>query len=296
MRKVMIDGGDIEDVVGAPLRREEEQPRHVLRDVAVVASTLALACLVAGHAAGRSPLGASPPRNHTKGPRRSLVEMLRQRNAMGSVDAEVDADQEGSRAEPDEGGEVQQPHLATVASSLYEEAPAEPLEAADDLDEAERPFRHGEPCEIGGAHSTVSAPCTFLAVNGDGTYRVQDVRNLRVVPSIDSKFIHRYTPIRDGSDAICTVREGRGFITACTISRGFQNLEGSFFYEVEYDEYAGNEMRASVTELPFGSVERMIEHGIGLERGKKYFLPSEAEPDSRSSAGSHLSLRSPNRF
>ncbi|EJK73583.1 hypothetical protein THAOC_04783 [Thalassiosira oceanica] len=199
-----------------------------------------------------------------------------------------------SHSEPDEGGVIQQPHFAAGASSPYEEALTE---AADDLDEAEEtPFRRGEPCEIGGPHSDVAAPCTFLAVNGDGTYRVQDVRNLKLIPSIESDFVHRYTPIRDGSDAICTVRNGKAFITACEISRGFQNLEGSFFYEVEYDEYVDNEMRVSVAELPFGSVERIIGRGIALEKGKKYFLPSETESDSPSSASSHLSLDSSHCF
>jgi len=275
-RRVSIDRGDIQDVAGAPLRREEEQPRHVLRDVAIVTSILAIASLVAGHVAGHSPLGTSHPGNHMEGPHRSLVDKRGQRYAMGLFDTDDDdADQESSHSEPDEGTESQQPHLATVASSLYEEAPARLPVATDDLDEAERPFRRGEPCEIESVHSDVSSPCTFLAANKDGTYRVQDVRNLRVVPSIASEFVHRYTPIRDGSDAICTMSDGKRFITACKISRGFQNLEGSFFYEVEFDEYVGNEMRASIAELPFGSVERMIDRGIVLEKGKKYFLPSE---------------------
>ncbi|EJK75136.1 hypothetical protein THAOC_03153, partial [Thalassiosira oceanica] len=43
---------------------------------------------------------------------------------------------------------------------------------------------------------------------------VQDVRNLQVIPSIKSEFVHRYTPIRDGSDAICTVRNGKAFFAA----------------------------------------------------------------------------------
>ncbi|EJK44779.1 hypothetical protein THAOC_36654 [Thalassiosira oceanica] len=277
MRRVSIDWGDIQDVDSAPLQREEEQPRHVFRDVAVVASILALACLVAGdaaagHVARHSPLGASR-RQHVEGPRRSLVDIHGHRHAMRPFDAKDDANQEGSHSEPDEGGVIQQPHFAAGASSPYEEALNE---AAHDLDEAEEtPFRYGEPCEIEGAYSDVSSPCTFIAVNGDGTYKVQNVRNLQLVPSIKSEFVHRYTPIHDGSDAICTVRNGKAFITACTISRGFQNLEGSFFYEVEFDEYVDNEMRVSIVELPFGSVERIIEPGMALEKGKKYFLPSE---------------------
>jgi len=268
-RRVSIDrGGDIQDVAGA----QEEQPRHVLRDVAVVASILALASLVAGHVAGHSPNGAGLL-HHMDGPHRSLVDMRGHRYAMGPVDAEINADQEGSYSEPDEGTESQQPHLATGASSLYEEAPAQPLEAADALDKAETPFRHGEPCEIESVHSDVSVPCTFLGVNKDGTYRVQHMLNSQVIPSINSQFIHRYTPIRDGSDAKCTIRKGGAFITACKISSGFQNLEGSFFYEVEYDEHVGNEMRVSTAILPFGSVERMIERkrafrGIALEKGR----------------------------
>ncbi|EJK70287.1 hypothetical protein THAOC_08365 [Thalassiosira oceanica] len=260
VRRVSIDQGNIQDVADE-LRREEE-PRHVLRDVAVITSILALACLVAGHVAaghvaGHSPLGAiASLRQHVEGPRRSLVDIHGHRHAMGLFGAEDDADQEGSHSEPDEGTEIQQPHFATGASSLFEEAMAE---AADDLDEAEEtPFRRGDPCEI-------EVP----------TATVQDVRNLQLIPSIKSEFVHRYTPIHDGSDAICTVRNGKAFITACTISRGFQNLDGSFFYEVEFDEYVDNEMRVSIVELPFGSVERMIEPGIALEKGKKYFLPSE---------------------
>ena len=271
-RRVSIDRGDIQDVAGAPLRREEEQPRHVLRDVAIVTSILAIASLVAGHVAGHSPNGAGLL-HHMDGPHRSLVDMRGHRYAMGPVDAEINADQEGSYSEPDEGTESQQPHLATGASSLYEEAPAQPLEAADALDKAETPFRHGEPCEIESVHSDVSVPCTFLGVNKDGTYRVQHMLNSQVIPSINSQFIHRYTPIRDGSDAKCTIRKGGAFITACKISSGFQNLEGSFFYEVEYDEHVGNEMRVSTAILPFGSVERMIERkrafrGIALEKGR----------------------------
>lgn len=274
VRRVSIDQGNIQDVAGA-LRREEEQPRHVVRDVAVVASILALACLVAGHVAGHSPLGASL-RHHIEGPRRSLVD-IGHRYAKNLFEhprahAADDADQEVSHSEPDEGAEIQQPHFATGASSLYEEAMAE---TAGNLDEAdETPFQRGEPCEIEGAYSDLSSPCTFLAVNKDGTYRVQDVRNLVLIPSIESEFVHRYTPIHDGSDAICTVHNGKAFFTACRISRGFQDLEGSFFYEVEFDEYVGNKMQVSIMELPFGSVERMIERSILLEKGKKYFLPS----------------------
>lgn len=277
VRRVSIDQGNLQDVADA-LRREEE-PRHVFRDVAVITSILALACLVAGHVAadhtaGHSPLGAIASLwQHVEGPRRSLVDIHGHRYAMGLFDAEDDADQEGSHSEPDEGGVIQQPHFATGASSLFEEALTE---AAYDLDEAEEtPFRRGDPCEIEGPYSDVSSPCTFLAVNKDGTYRVQDVRNLQLIPSIESDFVQRYTPIHDGSDAICTMRKGKAFITACKISRGFQNLDGSFFYEVEFDEYVDDEMRVSIVELPFGSVERMIERSIVLEKGKKYFLPSE---------------------
>mmetsp|Transcript_36002 Transcript_36002/g.80914 ORF Transcript_36002/g.80914 Transcript_36002/m.80914 type:complete len:283 (-) Transcript_36002:116-964(-) len=275
VRRVSIDQGNIQDVADA-LRREEE-PRHVLRDVAVITSILALACLVAGHVAaghvaGHSPLGAiASLRQHVEGPRRSLVDVHGHRHAMGLFDAEDDADQEGSHSEPDEGGEIQQPHFATGASSLFEEAMAE---AADDLDEAEEtPFQRGDPCEIEGAYSDVSSPCTFLAVNKDGTYRVQHMLNLQVIPSIKSEFIQRYTPILDGSDAKCTINKGRAFVAACKVSRGFQNLDGSFFYEVEFIEYDGNEMRLTTAELPFGSVERRIEHkrairGIALEEGR----------------------------
>jgi len=271
VRRVSIDQGNIQDVADA-LRREEE-PRHVFRDVAVVASILAFACLVAGHVAGRSPLGASLL-HHAEGPRRSLVDIHGHRHAMGLFDAEDDADQEGSHSEPDEGTEIQQPHFATGASSLYEEPPAQLPEEAEDLGEAkETPFRSGEPCEIESAYSDVSVPCTFLAVNKDGTYRVQHMLNLQVIPSIKSEFIQRYTPILDGSDAKCTINKGRAFVAACKVSRGFQNLDGSFFYEVEFIEYDGNEMRLTTAELPFGSVERRIEHkrairGIALEEGR----------------------------
>ncbi|EJK60498.1 hypothetical protein THAOC_19135, partial [Thalassiosira oceanica] len=213
MRRVAIDQGNIQDAAADALRREEEQPRHVFRDVAVAASILALACIVAGHVGAIASL-----RQHVEGPRRSLVDIHGHRYAMGLFDAEDDADQEGSHSEPDEGDEIQQPHFATGTSSPYEEALTA---AAHDLDEAEEtPFRRGEPCEIKNAHSDVPPPCTFLAVNGDGTYRVQDVRNLQVIPSIKSEFVHRYTPIRDGSDAICTVRNGKAFFAAYVAQGG----------------------------------------------------------------------------
>jgi len=278
MRRVSIDQGDIQDLAGA-LRREEEQPRHVFRDVIVVTAILALACLVAGHATGHSP--------HMEGPRRSLVVDIRD-YARGLVGApEDDADQEGSHSEPDEEANVDilQHHFATGASSLYEEPPAQlPLPgAADGFDKAaETSFRSGDPCEIVSEHSAMSVPCTFLAVNSDGTSRVQHMLHKQVIPSINSEFIHRYTPIRDGSDAICTMRKegGRAFITACKISRGFQNLKRSFFYEVEFIEYIGDEMQVSTAELPFDSVERIIEdkggiRGVALEKGKTYFLPHQ---------------------
>ena len=244
-RRVSIDVGDVDAIQAAVV-----QPRHVLRDVAIVAAILGAACLLLNRAATASD-SRSPLVFHDCIP----IEVLNitcegeHHRRFFDIHRESFSSEEDENDE-DEGEGEDQPirREAVAASSPYEEPQQQ--------EESDKPLKVGDFVELFGDHSTFAVPALVEEVLDDGEsfaliYGINDKR----VPEVGREFVHRYKTYEVGTEANCNIGSMRSIVmTPCKIHSSTVKESSNFIvYEVSYL----NEKREMIKVfMPFTHVQR----------------------------------------
>ena len=227
-RRVSIDVGDVDAIHAAA----ELQPRHVLRDVAIVAAILGAACLLINRAATVTD-SSSPLVSHEclsidvlnitcEGEHhRSFFDIHRE--SFG------DSRSEGEEDEHDAGEDQPIRREAVAALSPYEES--------QEKEEPHKPLQAGDFVEIFGDHSTFAIPALVDEVFGGGeTFALIYGSNNQRIPKVDKEFVHPYRAYEEGTEANCNVGSMRSIVmTPCKVASSTVKESSNFIvYEVLY--------------------------------------------------------------
>ncbi|EJK50218.1 hypothetical protein THAOC_30841 [Thalassiosira oceanica] len=248
-RRVSIDVGDVDAIHAAA-----ERPRHVLRDVAIVAAILGAACLLLNRAATATDSSRSSPlvfhdcipidvlnitcegEHH-----RSFFDIHRE-SFGDSSEGEQDEDDE------DEGEDQPIRREAVAASSPYEEPHKQ--------EEPNRPLKVGDFVELFGVHSTFAIPALVDDVfdGGESFALIYGTNNQRI-PKVDKEFVHPYQTYQEGTEANCNIGNMRSIVmTPCKIARSVVKDSSNFVvYEVVY---LNEQREMTKIFMPFTRVQR----------------------------------------